>query len=609
MTPEEEQQFLSQLQGGPPPVADPASGAPAGYVPPPGVSDTAGIGSQIYNRLQGVASRYPEVPGTLAMGPIGQAVGRAYKAIRDQERKPERPDGVSVVDRGDQASSDAAALGADRRFAPIDRSQPMDTPLADVRAAPTLSSMAGGAPMRLTMPGGGGIGDGGVGALRKKFNDSQQNEINLIGEESQRTGRLGVAQADRIDATSDLDTGAATYRQAQAEQAQRDSEEIKKTVGDYWAGTMKLTDEIGSFKKDPNRIFKDQGIAGQITMAIGGALGGMLQGLKGGPNEYLAHIDRMIDRDLEAQQAEQDNRKQQLSARGNTYQQLLQSSGDPVLAKETARGLMWESVKAMTKAQADRLGIPEVLAKSDILTNAVDQKQATTVSNVNQAAYQWAQKRVDAANAAAAAERKAAEDRAWKLAEYGLKKDELDIKRIEAGNKESPRQKEDDAQLNEATKRLSDKDLSGDRDLVNSMHANIRKDGSIVGFDTASRTKMGIARGLTGGLVDDTKLARAALGDQERIAQKDWNQLGLMFRHKMTGSGGSDKELQGLAAAYEGAGSNAERRTVIERAKAWQDRQEAMATAVLSDDQKAELARRQARDGQRPDMPNSVKRK
>ena len=424
--------------------------------------------------------------------------------------------------------------------------------------------------------------------------------------------QLGGDVAGRVGEVSQMDQALAAKQAADAEEQRKVDEDAATRHQAFISRTEQLADEVGKMKVDPNRFFKNASTAQQVMMSIGAVAGGMLQGLQGGTNTFLDRLDRMVDRDISAQQSEIDNKKTQLSERRTVFGQLLQETGDRRLAAMQARGLTYEAAKGWIKARADALGTPEIYRNAQIAANAIDQRRDALWADMSKQAYASAV----AGAQAAAAQRRAEQQRQWerqvKLAELALKGDELRIQAAgTVGKGEKDQAKDDASALQGAAAALSKEDVASNREVINSMQQFIRGEGkgrSIVGFDTASRAKRGAVAGSGMGLLPENSVDRIALSGDELKANRAWRELGLVFRHKMTGSGGAARELEEIQRAYEGAGSTAERLDVIDKLVAHQQRMEALATAPLDDRQRKLLNQRLSREGSN-DFPATVRRK
>lgn len=489
-------------------------------------------------------------------------------------------------------------------FAPSGESKPvpMDTPAANVGPAPTLDP-------RYTQVGrslGGAGGMGGGSSLKLQLDQARANQFRTLEEQKDLAGDVAMSRAGAIEARSILEEQEAERQRQAAESAYRVEQDTQARNAAYLKRTEEMAEEIGKMSVDPGRLMKSQDAKTMFAWTIGSALGGALAAVNGGPNDFLQRIDKAIDRDIDAQKTAIENKRTALSERRSVFGQMLQMTGDARLAEREHRTALYEAAKLSLKARADSLGIPEIRAQAALGINELQQR--IDAMKMQNAADAW--KAFQAAAAAAEAQRRAAEERAFehalKVAELGIKGQEAEAKLLAAG-KEG--QKEDNQAITEASKRLGDKDLISSGELIRNMMRHIRPDGTVMGFDTGAKARLGAAKGLSLGLLPEAATTKIALNDEERIARQDWDQLALIFRKATTGSGGAEKELAEIKKAYEGAGSDAERRAVLGRLEAVQNKLEAQAKAPLNDKQKVELDRRLAREGVGPQMPATVKLK
>jgi hypothetical protein len=65
-----------------------------------------------------------------------------------------------------------------------------------------------------------------------------------------------------------------------------------------------ISDAVMNQKIDPNRLWHESSTGGKIAASIGLILGGIGAGLAGGPNQALAMVNKMVDRDIDAQKSE-----------------------------------------------------------------------------------------------------------------------------------------------------------------------------------------------------------------------------------------------------------------------------------------------------------------
>lgn len=519
---------------------------------------------------------------TQALSDSGRRAARAGAfgiggQLVDAPAPPPRPDGVTIRDEPQTL-------------------QPMATPDVEVQPSPTLDPRYEKFKAAVT----GGAGGGGLGGLRGEWMGARKGLLAGFDQQKDLEGRKGVAQADRIDRTADLQVLDAAKRQRDAElQAQQDAKAAERHQR-FLDRNEELADEIGKQKVDPSRLFRDMSTAQKATSVLGSVLGGFAAGLKGGPNEFLQRFDNKVSEDIAAQQNEIDNKKSSLKAREGVFGQMLAETGDRRLAAMQTRNMMYEAAKQELTAEADRLGIPEINVNADIARQAIQGQQDKLKEQFAHESYATAQQQA----AAAAAAQRAAEEKAWQrqmdVVKFGLEKDKLEIDRQKAGGDQ---RKEDAAAVSTAAERMGKDEIVKNRELVNSLNRKVGADGNVVGLGLRATLASKIANSAPGSLAI---LGRAALSDEERIAQQEFEQARLLYQTKVTGSGGSDEQMAAISQAFKGAGTMAEKKHAIELLKAELDRREGLAQVGLSDDQKALFRQRMLREGQ-AEMPNSVK--
>lgn len=462
----------------------------------------------------------------------------------------------------------------------------LDAPAAPVTAVPTLAEQA------KHQAGTGGPGGGST--LLAAYRNAQQAGIRTLEEERELTGELGAAKAGRVMAVADLNTAEAQRQEREAMREKEAQDWANARFDKHQQAMDRRIDEIASAKTDPGRLLRNADARTQFNISLGASLGGALAAVNGGSNTSLDRLERIIAQDIRSQENEIDNKKSAAGLQNNMLAQLTADSGSRSIARQQLRVLNLEAAKQKIAADSERLGIPEVRVNAELQTNQIQQKIDQAKTALAKEAYATFMAQAAAAAAAARAAEEKAYQRQKDLFEMGLKKDQLEIDRIKAGKEAH---KEDNAAITEATKRLNDDKIVSQAALIDRLASAVRDDGSVVGFDTASRAKVGAAKGLSFGLMPDLAASKVALSGPERIARKDWETAALLFGKDITGTGGSDEQMQRIQAAFEGAKSTEERRQAIIDLKKALDERRGNATAVLSDEQKAELMRRIKRDG------------
>jgi hypothetical protein len=350
-----------------PPTADQIARAPA-YTPDMGP-------------ITGVVGAAPPPQTTAA----GQAIAQARDALLARS-KPKGP-------------LDLAPRGA---MAPNERSEGKPP-------VPGSASVAA-ARQALVARGGGGGGASPINKLQSAVKADEQRILGTFDTEKKAMGDASRAEQMQTDDAAQRMSGMANDVEARAaEEAgyQRDYEEQRNT---FRAQSQALTDEIRSAKIDPSRLYGEPKFGSAIAIAIGGAVAGMFQGLRGGENQFVNAINRNIDLDINAQQSAIDNKKSALSARNTLYGQLVSSHQDAALARLQTKNAMLESAKMKMEAEAKRLGNPVAAANAERGINAIDRQQASVQLDIDKAERDAAIR----AQAAAAAARAAAEERNFK---------------------------------------------------------------------------------------------------------------------------------------------------------------------------------------------------
>ena len=562
LTPEEEAAFRARMGGG---------------------GRTAG---QVLTDIGNSAGRIAENPIFAAMNPLAYGARQATDAFTTR--------------RGPQLSDLSArtqeALRAPQ--APTEL-QPMHAETPDAQPVATLSSQ--GSPARPASAGGPGAGSTTYAEWRK----ARGAQLGDYETDKALAGQLGADKAGRIEAVAQLQQIDAAKKQRDAEIQQQHEDEAAAKHQQFLDRNTELADDIGRQKIDTKRLASSLSTGQKINNVLGSVLGGFSAGFSGnGQNEFVKRFDNKVAQDIQAQINEQDNKKASLSARNSVFGQMLAETGDRRIAAMQTRNLMYEAAKQDLMAKADQLGIPEVRTNAEQAVSALQHQQDQLNAQLKGEDYQ---RQVQAAQAQAQAQR-AAEEKAWQrqkdILELGLKKDALEVERIKAGKDAG---KEDNAAIQETTKRLADDDIVKNKDLVDSLARKIDpKTGDVVGLGKfeSFRNKLASSPGLMS--IPGVGLLGAGVSDETRLANQEFEQLKLLYQTKVTGSGGSDAQMAAIDKAFRGAGTMTEKRRAILMAKADLECREGLAMANLNDGQKATLAQRLGREGQTA-MPGSVR--
>jgi hypothetical protein len=545
---------------------------------------------------QGMASAFGGAMMPSLGGLAGQAMGAAGA----------RPELGGTSHAAPFVPQEGGAVGAPvvQRSEPVQLQATMpQTP--DVKLAPALASTSQVGPQGL----GGGGGGGGLGALRADYLAKQRAGIGQLDQDQDLARQLGVDQAGRTMAVSDLQEQDAARKAEDARRQQEVDADAHERNQKYLARSQELADEIGAQKIDSKRLFRNAAGADKVMWTLGAMLGGARAGLQGGRNEFMDRFERLVDRDVQDQVEAINSKKAQLTSRNSVFQQMVQETGDVRLAAMQTRNLMYEAGKQKLLADAERLGIPELRTRAEQAAHEFEKRQADLWTGLSQQAYQTAQQQA----AAAAAARKAAEKEAWersiKLIELGQKRDELEVKKAEAGK---GGRDAINAEVKDLAKDLSKDDLAAGRAAVENAEARLAaapKDQGLPGVGPGADFRAALAPSI--GEADGWRKlqavtpvglglnALAGLNDQERVSRGDWEKIKLSYQSQITGSGASAEERVMLSKAFEGAKSPAEQRSAIAQAKAVFDQVENRRMAGASPEAQEVFKQRLAAQGRK----------
>ena len=150
----------------------------------------------------------------------------------------------------------------------------------------------------------------GVGGLGM-FGNTTAN----VREQQRAITGLGEAEAAKARVASET-------LAAQAEDRTRQENYRQEALAGVSAESDKLREDILNSKIDPNRLWRDQGAGQHAASLVGIILGGIGAGMSRGPNMALETINRMIDRDVNAQTAELGKKQNALSFLMQKYSNL-----------------------------------------------------------------------------------------------------------------------------------------------------------------------------------------------------------------------------------------------------------------------------------------------
>lgn len=151
------------------------------------------------------------------------------------------------------------------------------------------------------------------------------------------------------------------------EQAKAYAVETQKGVQERQARADTQKKLVESGKIDPNHLWSSSSTASKISAGIGILLGGIGQGLIGGPNQALQVIDKAIDRDIDSQKANLGKQEGLL----HTY---LQEGHDYQTARQLAKADLLDNASSQLKAAAMKYSGPKAQAAAMGQVAAIDQQ-------------------------------------------------------------------------------------------------------------------------------------------------------------------------------------------------------------------------------------------
>jgi hypothetical protein len=565
LSPEEQAQIMAQLAPTPMDSVAPTNvAAPytdAGRTPGPGFMQPGSISDQV---ARGIAPLSPTVmrglqyPGVnkvmlgSVLGPAGPVVANAATPSADGALSGLNSNAKRILSFDPKTGGESL--------------KEMNTPLANVQAAPTLN-------MPQVGRGAGGFGGGGSSGISDAlaaYRASQQKQVGLMDKEADLQSEKGVATADRIEAVATKEEEQAARQEAMVQEQARIQSEADQHTTAFMNQTMKMNDDLANAKVDRRRIFKDMSTGDSVMMGMAGALAGMMQGLQGrATNSFMDYVERRMDADVNDQMKEFDNKRATVSARQNMFGQLLQQSGNRNVASMQLMNMQLEAMKQQTAAFASKSGIPEVLKSSDQARNMIEQKQAELQKGIAGEYYKTKVAEAQAAAAARAAAEEKAHQRQIELIKLGQEQDKINIEREKVSGTST---KAVDEKVEKLGNALGAADMAKGRESLDRLATQLektKKGDHLEGLGMGSK----VVKALPGG--------QHLVSDQANINEQDWNAILGVYSNIRTGSGGSDAEAKKILKEAEGANTPAERANFIRKMQAdFQRREDAFRAAA-----------------------------
>jgi hypothetical protein len=190
---------------------------------------------------------------------------------------------------------------------------------------------------------------------------------------------LAMSREVEAEAGALVDTAdAITRAQAEVNQLERQRQEAERArqteLRRRQAELDRVAGEVASKQIDPSRMFARGETRNRIAAAVGLALGGLADALRGGGDSgirsALAVINQAVDRDIEAQRSNVGIAQQGVAQKRALLDDMRRTLGDEAAAEDATRALMLEGVERDIRAlqlaatsDAQRAGLDRLLAE------------------------------------------------------------------------------------------------------------------------------------------------------------------------------------------------------------------------------------------------------
>jgi hypothetical protein len=303
-------------------------------------------------------------PSDIAAGQIGS--GREDINRVREATKPRGKPAPTAVD-----PSELAMPGGGGQPAPESGGPGMDPAVEQVFREALSRGGGGGGPARLRV----------TGQTAKYFQPGEVPE-EVSGEaEGARQAREGfdLELADRADTRREqlfaVRQAEAAHRMAQIEVERTRQAEQQRMLDDYAVKRDAMVQEAASLKApEMADYWESKSTFAQMMTAVSIAIGGALQGLRGGPNPGLEMSNQAIDRWVGMKREEYDRAKDRADAADNQYARMVQRFGSENLATANLREQAYAVRDSMLTDYAEQMGsVPAKDAAAQLML--VDQQK------------------------------------------------------------------------------------------------------------------------------------------------------------------------------------------------------------------------------------------
>lgn len=184
------------------------------------------------------------------------------------------------------------------------------------------------------------------------------------GEASVKSGIEQSAKAQSAQANENLKNINSFVEQEKDRQAH-----VNEHMQQLENQTQSLYEAARDNKIDPSRLWNSTSTPGKISVALGLIFGGIASGMTGQPNAAAAFIEKAIDRDVEAQKADQSNKM-------NMYKMGMERYKNEQSASDFARLQAHALLSAQIDASAAKLGTTQALSLAQQAKGELQMKDA-----------------------------------------------------------------------------------------------------------------------------------------------------------------------------------------------------------------------------------------
>lgn len=207
-------------------------------------------------------------------------------------------------------------------------------------------------------------------AAQAASNDAVQGTIGRVGDR-------GVDAAAHEYATALQQEREARAREDAFQQsiAERE-EEMQQRLADFDQSVKSLS----QMSVDPNRFWATRSTGQRVSAMIGLALGGFLQGARGGSNPALDAINTAIDRDVRAQEASWQIQRDVVNGRQTAFGLAMAKYQNADAARSMARAAALDAVQAQMAQNASLWKGTDAMNRADAAMAALQQEKTNQIA-------------------------------------------------------------------------------------------------------------------------------------------------------------------------------------------------------------------------------------